>query len=149
MWPLSKKDQSEPNWDGSWSVLQGDHEGAPLIVRIHQEVGRLVHDGSFPYQVGIAVPLQSPNEHGLPEPDEMEILSALEDKIVQTLERDRECIHVATITTSGMREFVLYTSAPETVEATFQELKDAAPTHEVQLMIQPDEDWSVYEQFAS
>ena len=149
MWPFrQKKTSAEPNWEGPWKVSQGEHNGGPLFVRVHEGVGRLAEDGSFPDQVGIAVPLHSPNEHGLPTDDEAQELGEIEDRIVELLEGGCQTIHVATITTGGMREFVLYTKDEETVNEGFSHLKETVSTHELQLMIQPDPEWSVYKQFA-
>lgn len=51
---------------------------------------------------------------------------------------------VLIITTAGMREFVLYTSAPERAKAKFEQLKTLVITHELQFIIQADKDWSVF-----
>ena len=148
MWPFSqKKNLSEPSWEGPWTVSQGEYEGSPLFVRVHEGVGRLSEDGTFPEQVGIAVPLNSPNKHGLPTEEEFQQLGKIEDQIVEVLEHGHRTIHVLTITTNGMREFVLYTMDAEGVRKAFPSLKETVSTHDLQLMIQSDPGWSVYKQF--
>ena|SRR6516165_6279490 len=64
----------------------------------------------------------------------------------QSFEERAQCLFVAIITTSGMREFVFYTRDPEQVRKRFEEVRTGITSHQIQLMIQPDEGWSVYAQ---
>jgi hypothetical protein len=98
----------------------------------------------YGHQVGIAVPLLAAGPTGLPSPEEDAQLGAVEDSICGSLEQQAESLLVAIITTSGMREFVFYTRAPEQVKQRFEKLRSSITGHEIQLMIQPDKDWSVY-----
>jgi predicted DNA-binding protein with PD1-like motif len=63
------------------------------------------------------------------------------------LEVGNESLFAAVITTGGMREFVFYTSNPQTVEVKLKKLRDTIESHTVQGTIKPDEDWGVYRQF--
>jgi len=105
--------------------------------------------GSLPgyeHQVGIAVPLRAPEPTGLPSPAENAELSEIEDVICDSLEHQAESLLVAVITTSGMREFVFYTRAPQELQQRFPQLRGRITSHEIQLMIQPDKTWGVYAQ---
>lgn len=149
MWPFTRKTKTPDRLpiDGPWSVGQGQHDGKILIVRSntgYKEYGRVA---GYDHQVGIAVPLRAPEPTGLPSPQEDAELGAVEDTISASLEQQAESLLVAIITTSGMREFVFYTRAPEQVKQRFEQLRGSITSHEIQLMIQPDKDWSVYAQF--
>ena len=96
--------------------------------------------------MGIAVPLHAPEPTGLPSPAEDAELGRIEDAICDSLQENAESLLVAIITTSGMREFVFYTRAPQQVQERFEQLRDHMTTHEIQLMIQLDETWDVYDQ---
>ena len=149
MWPFTKKIKTPDRLpiDGPWSVGQGQHDGKILIVRSntgYKEFGRVA---GYDHQVGIAVPLRAPEPTGLPSPKEDAELGAVEDTISASLEQQAESLFVAIITTSGMREFVFYTRAPEAVKQRFEQLRGSITSHEIQLMIQPDKDWDVYAQF--
>jgi len=107
--------------------------------------------GSLPgyeHQVGIAVPLRAPESTGLTSPAEDAELGEIEDVICNSLQEHAESLLVAVITTSGMREFVFYTRAPEQLQQRFQQLRDRITTHRIQLMIQPDKTWGVYAQLS-
>ena len=131
-----------------WSVSQGEYDGKPMIVRLNTGVDPAVGHPEFAHQVGIAVPLHSPDQNGFPGPEESGQLDAIEDLLVARLGVARQCLHVATISTSGMREFVFYTSEPETAHKTLTQLESSGLSHELQHFIQKDPEWNVYRQLA-
>ncbi len=96
----------------------------------------------YEHQVGIAVPLRSPEPTGLPSPEENIKL----DAICNSLQEQAASLLVAIITTSGMREFVFYTRAPEQLQLRFEELRGQITSHEIQLMIHIDKTWEIYHQ---
>lgn len=148
MWPFKKKSSIPDHLpvDGPWSIAEGERSGGAIIIR--RNVGYSDY-GSVPgyeHQVGIAVPLRSPEATGLPGAAEGEVLFEIEDLICGSLEEQEESLFVAIITTGGMREFVFYTREPQRVEQRVAELRQRITSHELQLMIQPDKPWQVYAQ---
>jgi len=133
----------------NWSVSQGTYGGKPLIVRVNRGVEQAVGHPEFDHQVGIAVPLHSPDANGFPGPDESGQLDAIEDLLLTSLGAHRQCIFVAAISTGGMREFVFYTSEPEATQKALAELEASGGTHRLQHVIQKDPDWNVYRQLGS
>jgi hypothetical protein len=127
-----------------WTVAQGEHEGKIMFVRTNARYRNMSGVAGFEHQVGIAVPLHHPEPSGLPSSIEIRDLDFIEDAVCESLEAGGESLFVAVITTSGMREFVLYTSSPERVKQKFELLQSNITSHEIQLMIQPDKDWKVY-----
>jgi len=101
----------------------------------------------YEHQVGIAVPLKNAASSGLPTSEENTQLGEIEDAICGTLEEQAESLLVAVITTSGMKEFVLYTRDPQGVKLRFEQLRNRIGSHEIQLMIQEDRTWRTYAQF--
>ncbi len=150
MWPFNKKPRTPARLpiDGPWSVGQGLHDGKIMIVRSNTGYKEFGSVSDYEHQVGVAVPLRAPEPSGLPSPAEDAELGTIEDTICASLEREAESLLVAIITTSGMREFVFYTRAPEQVKQRFEQLRISITSHKIQLMIQPDKEWGVYAEFA-
>jgi hypothetical protein len=130
-----------------WSMFQGEHEGKSLIVRVRTSAKDLIGHPSYAHQVGIAVPLNDPDQNGFPSGEESKQLNNIEDQVAGMLESGNESLLVGIISTGGMREFVLYTTNPDEVQRKFGELKKETFTHALQLMIQPDKGWNVYKSF--
>ena len=148
MWPFRRKKEypsrSEIRPEEAWQVADGTYEGKVIITRFNRAFDALAGHPELPHQVGIAVPFRDPQPTGLPTVAEGAELQELEDELRQAIEVDNESFLVGVITTAGMREFVLYTSDVEGVKARFHEWGQRVTSHEPQIMIQTDPDWSVY-----
>ena len=149
MWPFKRKYPEKQSLDltDSWSLSQGRHGSNPMVVRLNRGVAAAVGHPAFTHQVGVAVPLHNPDANGFPSPDEAAQLDALEELLVSRLTPERQCLFVATISTGGMREFVFYSSAPQSTHEALQSLAQEVATHQVQHIVQPDPKWRVYRQF--
>lgn len=130
-----------------WTVIHGLLNGRPLITRFNVGLKELAGHPDYDHQVGIAVPLETPNDHGLPGVEEDRQLGQVEDAIANVLEEGHESLLAGVISTGGMREFVFYTSDPAAVRQKFERLCEEITSHRIQLMIQQDPRWSVYNQF--
>ena len=134
---------------GPWLVAKGMHNGQDMFVRRNTGYPQLKSVPGYEHQVGIAVPLKKPEATGLPSAAELAQLSEIEDIICSSLEEQAESLMVAVITTSGMQEYVFYTRDPHRVQQRFEELCKRITSHEIQLMIQSDKAWRVYDQLGS
>lgn len=148
MWPFKKKTPSLDRLpiDGPWSIGEGQNDGNVMIVRSNSGYREFGSVRGYEHQVGIAVPLRAPEPSGLPSTAESAQLGEIEDVIRNSLKENAESLLVAIITTSGMREFVFYTRAPQQVQQRFEQLSKRITSHEIQLMVQLDKTWEIYAQ---
>jgi hypothetical protein len=130
----------------SWSILQGDRNGDPLIVRINTAYKTGVHRADRSIRIGIAVPLLAPQQNGLPSEEEQALLAKIEAKIVEFV-ADRAVL-VGVITASNVREYLLYSKTHDWLASFHARLRAAAAPHEVQVIGDRDPGWDMYEQFA-
>ncbi len=112
---------------------------------VYKDFGRIA---GYEHQVGVAVPLRAPEASGLPSAMENADLYGVEKLLCPEFEHQAQCLLVAIITTSGMREFVFYTRDPEWVRHRFEFVRKRVTTYEIQLMIQEDKRWKVYARFS-
>jgi uncharacterized protein DUF695 len=130
-----------------WNVLRGEHDGRPMLVRVNVGLKLVTGHSEFGYQIGVAIPLNNPQENGWPTPQEDQELDAIEERLSRELEETHRAILAAVITTSGMREFVLYTRSRDWIGAWAPTFDAATERHKVQVMAQPDPEWSVFRRF--
>jgi Family of unknown function (DUF695) len=149
IWPFKRRPtQSDGLNDDRWAVAQGTYEGQPVIVRLNKGAKSLIGRPDYSFRVGIAVPFQQPDERGFPPQSEMKALDKIEDAVDRALEERGEAVHVATITTAGMREFVFYTGNTETVLTKINRLRTSTTSHEIQSMSVADPEWTMYKELA-
>ena len=71
--------------DGDWAMLEGDHDGQPMLVRRNESVEQYAGHGELPFRLGLAVPFLEPDDNGFPSPDETGDLDHIEDGLVEYL----------------------------------------------------------------
>jgi hypothetical protein len=149
IWPFTKTARQPPPIDQDrWTVGQGTYQGRAMIVRLNKGASTVMARQEFSHRIGIAVPFRRPNERGFPPGEELPALEQIEVALDAALEHDRETVHVATITTSGMREFLFYTRNTEHALGKVAVVRAATRSHEIQTIVVEDRDWSVYQELA-
>lgn len=142
-----KRKPGYPETSG-WDVKTAQYQGKPMIVRVNASAEQLVGHPDYRYRVGIAIPLRDPADNGLPSSAENLLLNDIEDMVCAELERDKAGLHVLSIATQSMKEFVFYTKAPNEAARSYEGLKASVTSHELQCVIEQDASWGVYKQFA-
>ncbi len=149
MWPFSTKAPLNPEKlpvpDACATSKGHDPIGKPMVVRANTSYGKFKGVTGYSHYVAIAVPLVDTGRDGVPNPGEAEELSRIENDICEIFEPRRGSLFVATTTIPGIREFILYTNNPDSVQRKFDnDLMARVFSHRVHIKIQPDKDWSLY-----
>ena len=149
MWPFSTKEPLNPEKlpvTDAWTQKAGhDPIGKRMLVRANSGYAKFKGVTGYAHHVSLAVPMVDTTRDGFPNPGETEQLNRIENDICEIFERKRESLFVATTTIPGVREYILYTCKPDSVQQKFDnELLARVFTHRVHLKILPDKDWNIY-----
>jgi hypothetical protein len=150
-WPFSKKDRGltiPPPDKQHWSVGLADNGGAPLLVRFNESARDLTEHAALPIKVGFAVPLNRPNEGGLPDAEENQQLLAVEDLIVAHVLGAGSGIFVLTLTNGVMKEWVFYVAAGSDIAGLHAAVRERVSSHDVQCIAESEPGWATFRQFA-
>ena len=147
MFSLFKKKAQEYPTEQIWTVARMQNEGDPMSVRRNSSAALLARHPEYRHRVGIAVPIHAPNADGFPEAAESEQLDVLENLLRQRLEHNHDALHVLTITTGAMREFIFYSRNPVAAHAIVNALCSEIATHELQCDVEDDPKWDAYKVF--
>jgi hypothetical protein len=130
-----------------WNQRQGhDPLGKTMLIRTHTGYSKFKGVTGYSHHVAIAVPMVDTTRAGFPNPGEVEQLNRIENDICEIFGSNRESLLVAATTIPGVREFILYTRNPDSVQRRFDnDLLARVFTHRVHLKIEPDKDWSRYQ----
>jgi len=134
--------------DGPWSALQGEYDKRPMFIRLNSGARAVAKSAALAHRIGVAVPLLSPTDDGLPTSSEGAVLVSIEDALCDALRAGTEVVMAVVITTSGMREFVFYCAMPAHVSPAVSSVRERFPSYEIQLVEESDPEWIVYDQFA-
>lgn len=131
----------------NWSVLRGENNGNPMLIRKNAGLEQIAGNKNYSVSCGIAFKLLFPDENGLPNIENEPELNDLEDDIFEIYETDLNSIVATIITTSGFREFVLYTKNSEEFNVRLQKLQSKYPKYELTSYNRKDENWGTYKSF--
>jgi hypothetical protein len=150
MWPFSTKEPLSPDrvpLPQAWIQRQGhDPLGKTMYVRANTAYSKFKGVTGYTHYVSLAVPMVDTTRAGFPNPGEVEELNRIESDICDILEQNRESIFVGTTTIPGIREFILYTRNPDSVQRRFDnEVLARVFTHRVHIKIEADKNWSQYQ----
>jgi hypothetical protein len=145
--PAKKQLVKEAETAAAWVVSKGTYNDKPLYARFNAAFTHAGDIADYPIQVGVAIPLHSPDELGLPASAELDELAEVEDLLVEKVAG--QAVMVGAITTNSMREFVLYTDKADWIEGFDHAMQAAVKGHRVQVMAKTDPKWAVYSQFVN
>jgi Family of unknown function (DUF695) len=144
-----KPDPREIFSDGTWQVSQGESGGSPIVVRINTRLKPFAGNTELTLKIGFALPLNSPNEGGLPDPAENQILADVEDKIADALASAGDVVQALAITTGTFKEFVFYGKPNLDIKTTHERLMSEIKSHDLQCYAEMDPNWDTYKEFAN
>lgn len=93
----------------NWSILQGKNKGNTMLIRKNVGCDKIAGIKNYSISCGIAFKLLSPTENGFSDIENEPELNNLEKDIFDFFEADLNSIVPLVITTSGFKEYVLYT----------------------------------------
>jgi len=131
----------------SWSVLSGENDGQPMIIRINDALAQIAGHEDYSINCGIAFKLLFPSGNGLPNIEMEPELNNLEDDIFDMYELDLNAIVSNIITTSGFREYVLYTKNVIEFNARLITLQEKYKQYELTSYTKKDKPWKTYKSF--
>ncbi len=139
----SKKEATDKSED-TFSINKMEDNGKTFILRFKNNQLKFAESENYPYQMGIALQLQT-NQNGFPLKEENEQLLNMEEILEK--EFTNTAIFVGVIMGEGMKEFVFYTGKPQESAAIFERLREEIKHHELQCNIQEDPSWEVYKTY--
>lgn len=150
MWPFTRKPRKldlPADDQQRWSVAQAEDDGARLLVCFNETAGKWVGHSDLPIKLGFAVPLNRPSEDGLPDAAENAELLAIEDVIRQHVSAKTVGLHVLTLTTGAMKEWVFYVAPGADVASLHADIRRQVASHDVQCMAVEEQEWESYRAF--
>lgn len=130
--------------EASWTIARAVDDGKPLLIGVNIAFRDAVDRDRYPIRIGVALPLNTPDDQGWPSSAEGHELQAAEDRIIDAL--NGRAILVGRITGRSMREFIFHASDHDWIGDFHSEVQASVTSHEVQVMAQTDPGWTVYQQ---
>lgn len=126
-----------------WSVHVREKGGSLVSLRVNETIEDMLCHPQYSHMLGVSLAIRKPDSRGMPQADEDAILDELEDIFLEQLVNNMLCVFPAVITSSGEREYVFYTYAPEQSLKIISMINQTWSYHELQSTIDEDKQWDV------
>jgi len=137
------------NLQGEWTVLQGECNGLPAIVRVNDALKPIAGKAYHNQQITIIVYFDSAGPQGMPtDQDDLARVDATEDLLMKTLQTAGESLLALAVTNDGSRTLTFYSRDSQSAVARFQEIIPQLPSRNVEFFVEDDPGWELYRQFA-
>jgi hypothetical protein len=131
----------------NWSVYQGDNSGNIMIIRKNNGYEQYAGNKAYPMRCGIALKFLIKTDNGLPLIAKEPALERIEKDIFENFQSDFNSLIVLVITTSGFREYVLYTNDVKKFENRYIKLKSKYSQYTFSTYNEEDKEWATYKSF--
>jgi len=149
MWPFRKRHLPLESFpvNEDWAIAIGERDGKRTFIRIHLGAKPYAGHPGLPYCLSVIVPFLFPDEEGMPDEDEKEVLDDIEDSLREILGPAARGFMVVIATANGAREFLLYTRDAEAANAAIAVTRKCSGEREIQSEILHDPKWVAYKHF--
>jgi hypothetical protein len=129
------------NFRDTWGLAEGHAHGRPLMIRFRQ-FPQTFDRTKYPDRINVFWKLAGPDENGLPEGDEANLLSTFENRLVDAVEGDQHSVLCAVLSCDGRREFVFHTSDPQGFMDRLHLMPQEETRYPIEIDLYEDRDWS-------
>jgi hypothetical protein len=127
--------------DGSFSVVQGEMDGRPLIATINMGLCGYSEKPAVPWFLSISTPLRNPRPDGFPGQEDDSDLNEWEETVEKGLREEGPVVFVGRVTWNGHRELLYYISNASSSAKRIQRLIDEGSTRPFAFRCERDDKW--------
>ena len=131
-----------PSEDWDFYFLLVDDE--PASIYLDLALARSAPVRALPHMAYVRLHMRQPRPDGLSSNDEFETLSALEDRLTDSVVRDVGAVYAGRNTSGGCRDFYFYVGQPERFEPSVARAMTDYPDYRYEADTREDPDWDVY-----
>ncbi len=126
----------------SFSLLQGEVDGHPLIAMIDMSLRDYGEKPTLPFFLSVGTRLANPTKDGFPTNTEADDLNAWEDTIDARLRPRGNIVFVGRVTSNGERELLYYVDRRDPFVATLRSLSESHSTRPFAFRCERDDKWT-------
>ncbi|MEQ8318260.1 MAG: DUF695 domain-containing protein [Phycisphaerales bacterium] len=126
----------------NWAVYWANVEGKAATILVDLSWRDRAPDPARPMLVEVSVPFHASGEDGFPDPDELNALDPIDDRLDAALQRGVDAVPVGCMSSDGRRRWYFYARTGE-CEAAVRRAFDGSG-YEPTWSAKPDPDWSGY-----
>ena len=142
-----RKHQESQHPGESFSILQSEMDGHPLVATINMAYKTFKSKSAYPWFLSISSPLINPTEDGLTTSEDAEALNQFEDSVGRVLSRVCSYQFVGRVTWNGHREVLYYVDKPKEATDALQTAINSGSYRPFAFQCKQDKTWQAAEMY--
>jgi Family of unknown function (DUF695) len=127
--------------DGTFSVIQGEVDGRPLVAMIDMGLRELPDKQGLSFFLSLSSSLINPTSDGLPTRSDTDSLNTWEQVIEERLRSAGKFVFVGRVTWNGHRELLYYVGNQQPTVETLKAISDVQSTRPFAFICERDDEW--------
>ena len=127
--------------DGTFSVIQGEVDGRPLVAMIDMGFRELDDKQGLSFFLSLSTSLINPTSDGLPTRSDTDSLNTWEHAVEERLRSAGKFVFVGRVTWNGHRELLYYVGNQQPTVETLKTISDVHSTRPFAFICERDDEW--------
>lgn len=127
-----------------WDVYMSPIDDHPAVIFVDLAPSQSAPDTQRPWLLRVSIELQVQREDGLSDPEETEVLYAIEDALFDSVAKSLRARYVGRVTTQGRRDHFYYGQSAEGLPGAASEAMRGFSSYRFTCNDEQDSAWSVY-----
>jgi hypothetical protein len=128
--------------DGTFSVIQGEVAGRPLVAMIDMGLLELPDKQGLSFFLSLSTSLINPTSEGLPTRSDTDSLNTWEHAVEERLRSAGKFVFVGRVTWNGHRELLYYVGSQQPTVETLKTISDVHSTRPFAFICERDDEWA-------
>ena len=142
---FGKKEAGSERPAESFSILQNEIDGRPLIAMINMAYKTFKSKSTYPWFLSVSIPLINPTEDGLTASEDAETLNQFEDAVNSLLRKISSYQFVGRVTWNAHRELLYYVDKPKEATGALQAAINSTQYRPFAFQCEQDKTWHAVE----
>ena len=142
---FGKKEAGSERPAESFSILQSEVGGRPLVAMINMAYKTFTPKSSYPWFLSISIPLANPTADGLTTAEDAEALNQCEDSVDNILSKVCSYQFAGRVTWNGHRELLYYVDKPKEATDALQAAINSTQYRPFAFQCEQDKTWHAVE----
>jgi hypothetical protein len=138
---------TEPQPEQEWLTATATEDDMTVLFRLLPEIPQDITPADFPARIEIIWNYQSPNETGMPGPEDLELMNQFEQKLVDAWQETALGFMTMLITGNQMCEWQWYLKDADQALVALNEAATELPPLPIDIHTETDPDWYTYSNF--
>lgn len=136
--------KAAPNYRPGWASYLSHFTHFPVIIALDMGLASVAPIAGYDQYLTVSIHLKDPHPSGFPKEEELDLFWAIENSIVEQLEKGLNAIYAGRTTTQGRKHLIFFLYDALQSSEIIDLVKEEYPDYTIESRLEPDPEWDIY-----